>query len=57
MAASRQCPICGEWHDAAVACKEASALRAFAAAPPDRQSEVDAAETLALIRYRLRTRS
>jgi hypothetical protein len=57
MAVSRQCPTCGGWHDPAVACKEAAAMPAFAAAPTDRQSEVDAAETLALIRYRLRTRS
>lgn len=57
MAVPRDCPLCGERHDAAVACKEAAALRAFAAARADRQSEVDAAETLALIRYRLRTRS
>jgi hypothetical protein len=57
MTVSPPCSHCGEWHDTAVGCKEAAAQRAFAAAPTDRQAEVDAAETLALIRYRLRTRS
>jgi hypothetical protein len=57
MTVSRQCPLCGERHEAAVACKDAATLRAFAATPTSRQAEVDAAETLALIRYRLRTRS
>jgi hypothetical protein len=57
MAVSRPCLRCGAWHDAVLPCDQATALQAFASTPPDRQAEVDAAETLAMIRYRLRTRS
>jgi hypothetical protein len=54
---NRSCPKCGHWHDAAIDCDLRVALAAYVTVIGSQQAAADAAETLALARYRLRRRA
>jgi hypothetical protein len=54
MSASRVCPRCSRWHDMTAACHQTAALHAYVTFTRGQQAAADAAETIAIARYRLR---
>jgi hypothetical protein len=57
MSASRVCPRCSRWHDVTATCQQSAALQGYVDFTPGQQAAADAAETIAIARYRLHPRS